>query len=154
MTATMKSEKVPLRRDLSAKMLDNDVAEINGDAFCPKSNNEKRVYIMTYDSRQGSYYERGKLVICQVLIFQKGSGKEPALTLFEGDGTHCFAENTNHHNEKEQPSPLLKKYLRQSQSSATESETKKAKNNIFIAQSFWVLSGWWNEAKTDFYIGS
>ena len=62
--------------------------------------------------------------------------KEPTRTLFGGAGTHCVAENTNRHNQKKQLSLFLKKYLRQSLSSATESETKKSKIKLFIAQMF------------------
>ena len=45
--------------------------------------------------------------------------------LFGGDGTHFFARKTSRDYEKEQPSPFLKKLLRQSQPSTSEREPKK-----------------------------
>ena len=45
--------------------------------------------------------------------------------LFGGDGTQCFARRTS--SDYEKPSPFLKKFLRQSQPSASEPETKKLK---------------------------
>ena len=45
--------------------------------------------------------------------------------LFGGDGTHCFARKTSRNYEKEKSSPFLKKFLRQSQPSTSESEPKK-----------------------------
>ena len=47
--------------------------------------------------------------------------------LFGGDGTHCFPRKTSHDYENEKPSPSLKKFLRQSQSSTSEREPKKVK---------------------------
>ena len=55
--------------------------------------------------------------------------------LFGGDGTHCFARKTSCDYEKEKPSPILKKFIRQSQSSTPEPEPKKAKNIPFMAKS-------------------
>ena len=47
--------------------------------------------------------------------------------LFGGDGTDCFARETSRDYEKEKPSPFLKKFLRQSDRSTSEPESKKAK---------------------------
>ena len=55
--------------------------------------------------------------------------------LFGGDGTHCFARITSRDYEKEEPSPLLNKLLRQSQSSTSEPETKNIEIVQFIEQS-------------------
>ena len=40
--------------------------------------------------------------------------------LFGGDGTHCFTKKISHDYEKGKPSPLLKKFLRQSQPATSE----------------------------------
>ena len=40
--------------------------------------------------------------------------------LFVGDGTDCFAKNTSRDYESKKPSPSLKKFFRQSQSSTPE----------------------------------
>ena len=49
--------------------------------------------------------------------------------LFGGDGTHCFARKTSRDYDKEKPSPILKKLLRQSQPSKSEPEPKKFKKS-------------------------
>ena len=53
--------------------------------------------------------------------------QKPTIMLFGGDGTHCFARKTGRDYEKEEPSPFLKKFLRQSQSSTSELEPNKVK---------------------------
>ena len=55
--------------------------------------------------------------------------QKPLIMLFGGDGTHCFARKTSREYEKEQPSPFLKKFLRQSQPSTSELEPKKDKSS-------------------------
>ena len=45
--------------------------------------------------------------------------------LLGGDGTHCFARKTSR--DYGEPSPFLKKFLRQSQPSTSEPEPKKDK---------------------------
>ena len=47
--------------------------------------------------------------------------------LFGGDGTHCSARKTSHDYEKKKLSPFLQKFLRQSQPSKSEPETKNVK---------------------------
>ena len=53
--------------------------------------------------------------------------------LFGGVGTHCFARKSSRDYEKEKPSTFLKKFLRQSQTSTTEPEPKKAEIIPFMA---------------------
>ena len=53
--------------------------------------------------------------------------------LFGGDGTHCFARKASLYYEKEKPSPFLKMFVRHSQSSTPEPESKKAKFIPFMA---------------------
>ena len=45
--------------------------------------------------------------------------------LFDGDGTHCFARKRSRDYEKEKPSPYLKKFLRLSEPSTSEPDSKK-----------------------------
>ena len=53
--------------------------------------------------------------------------------LFGGDGTHCFARKTSRDNEKEERSPFLKKFLRQSQTNTSEPEPKRVEVIPFTA---------------------
>ena len=55
--------------------------------------------------------------------------QKPANLLFGGDGTHCFARKTSGDYKKENLSPILKKFLRQSQPIASEPEPKKVKKS-------------------------
>ena len=55
--------------------------------------------------------------------------------LFGCDGTHCFARNMSHDYKKEKPSPYLKKFLHQSDSSTSEPEPKKAEFVPFMVKS-------------------
>ena len=48
--------------------------------------------------------------------------------LFGGDGKHCFARKTSRDYKKEKPSPVLKKFLRQSQPITSELEPKTLKS--------------------------
>ena len=52
--------------------------------------------------------------------------QKPTNMLFGGDGTHCFARKTSRDYEKK-PTLFWKKYLRQSQPSTSELESKKVK---------------------------
>ena len=47
--------------------------------------------------------------------------------LFGENGTHCVERKTSRDYEKEKPSTFLNKFLRQSQPSTAEPETKKIK---------------------------
>ena len=63
--------------------------------------------------------------------------------LFGGNGTHFFAENSSRDYGKEKPSPFLKKFLRQSQSSTSEREPEKgqikSKYGINVSVSYWLM---------------
>ena len=63
---------------------------------------------------------------CHVLKLPFEDQKQTFM-LFGGDGTQCFAGKTSRDYEKENPSPLLKKFLRQSVPSKSEPAPKKAK---------------------------
>ena len=69
----------------------------------------------------------------------------PTIMLFGSDGTHCFARKTSRDYEKEKPSPFLKKFLRQSQTSTSKhirTWTKKGRNysinGIFVSTPHWL----------------
>ena len=62
--------------------------------------------------------------------------QKATIMLFGGDGTHCFARKTSRDYEKEEPSPFLKKFLRQSQPSTSEPETEKAKMSPNMEQTY------------------
>ena len=61
--------------------------------------------------------------------------QKPTFMLFGGDGTHCFAGKASRDYEKEKPSPILRKNLRQSNSNTSEPESKKAKVIPFMVKS-------------------
>ena len=61
--------------------------------------------------------------------------QKPTIMLFGGDGTHFFAGKTSRDYEEEKPSPFLKKFLRQSQSSASEPEPKMVENIPYMEKS-------------------
>ena len=63
---------------------------------------------------------------CRVLNIHFKDQK-PTMMLFGGDGTHCFARKTSRDYEKEKPSPILKKFVRQPQPSTSEPEPKRQK---------------------------
>ena len=68
--------------------------------------------------------------------------QKPTIMLFGGDGSHCFARKSSCDYEKEKPSPLSKKFLRQSQPSTSEPEPKNAEVFPLTAWSCRHLIGW------------
>ena len=55
----------------------------------------------------------------------------PTILLFGGYGTYCFVKKMSRDHENEKSSPVLEKFLRESQSAATEPVLKKAKTFPF-----------------------
>ena len=111
--------------------VDNKVRETIGDVYCQTFRNEKCVYISTNET--SSFYDYKKCKArCHVLNIPFKDLK-PTIMLFGGDGRHCFAMKTSRDFEKRKPSPFLKKFLRQSQSSTPEPEPKKANVIPFMA---------------------
>ena len=94
--------------------VDNKVQETIGDVYCPTCRNEKCVYIST--NKTTSFYDFKKCTACYHVLKIPFKDQKPKIMLFSGDGTCCFARKTN--SDYEQPSPFLKKFLRQSQSHA------------------------------------
>ena len=99
--------------------VDDKVRETIGDMYCPTCRNEKCVYIST--NKMTSFYDCKRCKACCNVLNIPFKDQKPTIMLFGGDGTHCFAKKTSR--DYEEPSPFLKKFLRQSQSPAP----KKAK---------------------------
>ena len=59
--------------------------------------------------------------------------QKPTFMLFAGDDTNCFAKKTRQDYEKEQPSPFLKNFRRQSKPSTPEPEPKIVEGIPFTA---------------------
>ena len=110
--------------------VDNKVRETIGDIYCRKCRNEKCVYISTNKTTSFDDCKKCK-AWCHVLNIPS-QGQKPTIMFFAGDGTHCFARKTSRDNEKENPSPYLKKLLRQSDPSTSEPEPKKAEGIPFM----------------------
>ena len=105
--------------------VDNKVQETIGDVFCPTSRNEKCVYNST--NKTTIFYDREKCKACCHVLNILFKDQKPTFTLFGGDGTHCFGRKTSHDYEKENPSPILKNFLRRRQPSKSEPARKKLK---------------------------
>ena len=105
--------------------VDNKVREIVGDVYCPTCRNEKCVYLST--NRTTSFYDCKKCKACCHVLNIPFKDQKPTIMLFGGDGTHCFARRTS--SDYEEPSPFLKKFLCQSQTSTCELETKRDKSS-------------------------
>ena len=107
--------------------VDNNIRETIGDVYCSTCRNEKCVYIPTNKTTTFNDCKNCK-ACCNVFNIPLKDHK-PTIMLFGGDGTHIFARKTSRNYEKEKPSPFFKKFLRQSQSSTSEPETKKVKTS-------------------------
>ena len=105
--------------------VDIKVRETIGDVYCPTCRNEKCVYIST--NKTTSFYDCKKCKACCLVLNIPFKDQKPTITLFGGDGTHCFARQTS--SDYEKPSPFSKKFLRQSQPSRSEPEPKKDKSS-------------------------
>ena len=103
--------------------VDDKIRETIGDVYCPTCRNEKCVYVPT--NQTTSFYDCKKCKACCHVLNIPFKDQKPTIMLFGGDGTYCFARKTSHDYEK--PSPFLKKFLRQSQSSTSEPEPQKVK---------------------------
>ena len=105
-------------------------SDVIGDVYCPTCRNEKCVYIS--NNKTASFYDCKKCKACCHVLNIPCRDPKPTIMLFGGDGTHCFARKTVRDYDKERPSPILKKYLRQSDPSTSELEPKKAQVFPFI----------------------
>ena len=114
--------------------VDNKVKETFGDVFCPTCRNEKCVYIST--NKTTSFCDCKKCKACCNVLKIPFKDQKPTILLFGGDGPLCFARKTSRDYEKEKPSPFLKKFLRQSQPSTYEPESKKAKMSPNVEKTY------------------
>ena len=105
--------------------VDEKVRETIGDVYCPTCRNEKCVYIST--NKTTNFYDCRKSKACCHVLNIPFKDQKLTIMLFGAVGTHCFAKKTSRDYEKEQPSPFLKKFLRQSQPSTPEPEPKMVK---------------------------
>ena len=103
--------------------VDNKVRETVGDVFCPTCRNEKCVFFST--NKTTSFYDCKNCKACCHVLNIPFKDQKPTIIVFGGDGTYYFAQKTSRDYEK--PSPFMKKFLRQSQSSTSEREPKKVK---------------------------
>ena len=106
------------------KMCDK-VRETIGDVYCSTCRNEKCVYLSS--NKTTSFYDCKKCKACCHVLNIPFKDQKPTIMLFGGDGTHCFARKTS--SDYEKPSPFLKKFLRQSQTSTSEPVPKKDKSS-------------------------
>ena len=105
--------------------VDNKVRETIGDVYCPTCRNEKCVYIST--NKTTTFYDCKTCKACCNVFNIPFRDQKPTIMLFGGDGTYCFARKTSRDYEKGKPYPFLKNFLRQSQPSTSEPESKKVK---------------------------
>ena len=96
-----------------------------GGIYCPTCRNEKCVYISS--NKTTSFYDCKKCKACCNVLNIPFEDQKPTFMLFGGDGKHCFARKTSR--DFEGPSPFLVKFLRQSQPSTSEPESKKFKRS-------------------------
>ena len=96
-----------------------------GDVYCPACRSEKCVNIST--KKTTSFYDCKKCKACCHVLNIPFKDQKSTIMLFGGDGTHCFAKKTSRDYEKEKPSPIMEKFLRQSQPITSEPEPKMAK---------------------------
>ena len=120
--------KVPFQ---SPKYRKNELCVDNiktvGNVYCPTCRSEKCVYISA--NKTTSFYDYKKCKACCHVLKIPFKDQKPTIVLFGGDRTHCFARKTSRDYEKENPSPFLKKFLRQSHPSTSEREPKKDKSS-------------------------
>ena len=90
---------------------------------CPTCRNEECAYLST--NKTAIFYGCKNCKACCNVLNIHFEDHKPTNMLFGGDGTHCFARKTSRGYEN--PSPFLKKFLRQSQQSTSEPESKKDK---------------------------
>ena len=81
--------------------------------------------VFTFKPKKTSFHGCKKCKACSSFLKIPFMNQKRTIMLFGGDGTLCFARKTSRDYEK--PSPVLTKFLRQSQPSTSEPEPKKVK---------------------------
>ena len=120
--------------------VDNKVRETIWDVYCPTCRSEKCVYIST--NKTTSVYDCKKCKACCHVFNIPPKDQKPTVMLFRGDSTHCFAKKTSRDYEKEKPSPFLMKFLRQSDPSTSEPESKRISYSIYgmiVSTPHWLI---------------
>ena len=107
------------------------IQEVIGDVYCPTCPNEKRVYLET--NKTSRFYDGIKCKACSQVLNIPFNEQKPTILLSGCGGTHRFARKTSRDYLKGTPSPILKKFSRQSWSSSPELEPKKLKTFPFMA---------------------
>ena len=134
---------VPFQSTKYGKKLcvDNKVREPIGDVYCPICRNEKCVYIS--NSKTTGFYDCKKCKTCCNVLNIPFKDQKPTIMLFGGDGTHCFARKTSRDYEKEKPSSVLEKFLRQSVPSESDphqiTDSNESKYGINVSVSYWLM---------------
>ena len=103
--------------------VDNKLEETIGDVFCPTRRNEKCVYVS--NNKTTSFYDCEKCkACCHVLNIALMDQKATICCL--AVMVHIVLQENESRLRDRKPSPILKKFLRQSQPSTSEPEPKKA----------------------------
>ena len=103
--------------------VDNKVQDTIGDVYCPTCISQKCVYIAS--NRTSSFYDcKNCKTLCHVLNIPFKDQK-PTISKSGGNGTPCFVNKLSRDNKNEKPSPFLKKFLHQSQSTTPEPEARR-----------------------------
>ena len=126
--------KVPFQSTKNKKKelcVDNKVLESIGDVYFPSYRNQKRVYLST--NKTSNFYDRRKCKACSHELNFPFKDQKPTFMLFGGDGTHYFVRKMSSDYD-EKLSPLLKKFLHQSQSSIPEPEPKNKQKSFHLWQ--------------------
>ena len=117
------------------------IHDVVGDVYCPIFRNEKSVYLSANKYSSFYYSKKWKVyyhVLSILFIVQKST-----IMLFGGDRTHWFAKRKSRLRKKSQ-SPILMKFLCQSQSGILQLEPEKAKIIPFMAHSCRLPIGWYS----------
>ena len=84
--------------------VDSKVQETIGVVYCPTYRNEKWVYIS--NNKTTNFYDCENCKACCHVLNILFEDQKPTISLFGGDGTHCFARKTSRDYEKEKRFPF------------------------------------------------
>ena len=119
--------------------MDNKIQKTIGDVYFPTCRIEQCVYISA--NKTTSFYDCKKCKACCHVLNIPFKGQKPTIMLFSGDGTLCFARETS--DDYQKPSPILTKFLRQSQPSTSEPEPKNGRTysiyGMIVSTRHWLV---------------
>ena len=107
------------------------IKDVVGDVYRPTCPIKNCVHLSTNEI--SSFYDCEKCKSWFHLLNVLFKDQIPTFLLFGSDGTLCFGGKTIAGYEKEKPSPFWRKFIRQSQSSTPEPQSKKAEIIPFMA---------------------